>query len=98
YAGFASHCDYGPYAGYIAGFSTTSPTQTTLWSTEAGSGSGMAGIWQSGGGLVSDGSGRIIFATGNGVSPAPGPGTSPPGNLGESVVRLQVNSDRSLVS
>ena len=98
YAGFASHCDYGPYAGYVAGFSTASPTMTTLWSTEAGNGSGMAGIWQSGGGLVSDGSGRIIFATGNGVSPAPGPGTSPPGNLGESVVRLQVNGDGSLTA
>jgi F5/8 type C domain/Abnormal spindle-like microcephaly-assoc'd, ASPM-SPD-2-Hydin len=98
YAGFASHCDYGPYAGYVAGFSTTTPTMTTLWSTEAGSSSGMAGIWQSGGGLVSDGPGRILLTTGNGVSPAPGPGTSPPGNLGESVVRLQVNSDGSLTA
>ena len=98
YAGFASHCDYGPYAGYVAGFSTTTPTMTTLWSTEAGSSSGMAGIWQSGGGLVSDGPGRILLTTGNGVSPAPGPGSSPPGNLGESVVRLQVNPDGSLAA
>ena len=34
---------------------------------------GMAGIWQSGGGLVSDGPGRIFVSTGNGVSPPPGP-------------------------
>ncbi|GAB3855334.1 choice-of-anchor D domain-containing protein [Dactylosporangium cerinum] len=98
YAGFASHCDYGPYVGYVAGVRTTSPQMTTLWSTEAGRSNGMAGIWQSGGGLVSDGPGRIIVATGNGVSPAPGPGTSPPGTLAESVIRLQVNGDGSLTA
>ena len=32
------------------------------------------------------------------MSPRPGPGKNPPGTLGESVVRLQVNSDRSLIS
>ena len=96
YAGFASHCDYGPYVGYVAGFRTTTPTMTTLWSTEAGRTNGMAGIWQSGGGLVSDGPGRIFVSTGNGVSPPPGPGTSPPGTLAESVIRLQVNADGSL--
>ncbi len=96
YAGFASHCDYGPYVGYIAGVKTTTPAMSTLWSTEAGRSTGMAGIWQSGGGLVSDGAGRIIVATGNGVSPAPGPGTNPPGTLAESVIRLQVNGDGSL--
>ncbi|HEV2636516.1 MAG TPA: choice-of-anchor D domain-containing protein [Actinocrinis sp.] len=98
YAGFASNCDYGPYVGYVVGVKTSTPAMSTLWSTESGSASAEAGIWQSGGGLVSDGAGRIIVATGNGVSPAPGPGTSPPGTLGESVVRLQVNSDGSLTA
>ena len=36
YAGFASHCDYGPYVGYVAGVKTTTPAMSTLWSTEAG--------------------------------------------------------------
>ena len=98
YAGFASHCDFGPYVGYIAGVKTGTPAMSTLWSTEAGRTTGMAGIWQSGGGLVSDGSGRIIVATGNGVSPAPGPGTSPPSTLAESVIRLQVNADGTLTA
>jgi F5/8 type C domain/Abnormal spindle-like microcephaly-assoc'd, ASPM-SPD-2-Hydin/Protein of unknown function (DUF1573) len=71
---------------------------STLWSTEAGKSNAEGGIWQSGGGLVSDGPGRIIVATGNGVSPAPGPGTSPPGTLAESVIRLQVNADGSLTA
>ena len=98
YAAFASHCDFGPYVGYVAGYDATSGRQTALWATETGAANDGAGIWQSGGGLMSDGPGRIFLTTGNGVSPAPGPGTRPPGTLGESVVRLQVNSDRSLVS
>ncbi|MGW2374262.1 outer membrane protein assembly factor BamB family protein [Kitasatospora sp. NPDC001683] len=99
YAAFASYCDTGPYVGQVVGVNA-STRKVTLWSTEAGSDSMEAGIWQSGGGLVSDGSGRIFLATGNGAgtgaSPSPGPGNRPPGHLGESVVRLGVNSDGSL--
>ncbi|MFF0473756.1 choice-of-anchor D domain-containing protein [Streptomyces sp. NPDC004284] len=95
YAAFASHCDRGPYVGYVMGVNT-STRKTTLWATEDASANGMAGVWMSGGGLVSDGPGRILFSTGNGVSPAPGPGNRPPGQLAESVVRLGVNSDGTM--
>jgi hypothetical protein len=95
YAAFGSHCDYGTYRGYVAGVSTAG-TQTALWSTETGSANNGAGIWSSGGGLVSDGAGQIIVTTGNGISPAAGPGNAPPGTLAESVIRLHVNSDGSL--
>ena len=98
YAGFASHCDFGPYVGYVIGVSAATHTLTTMWSTEAGSSYAEAGIWQSGGGLVSDGPGRILFATGNGIAPPPGPGTTPPSTLGESVVRLEVGSDGNLTA
>ncbi|GHI10443.1 hypothetical protein AQI88_30765 [Streptomyces cellostaticus] len=99
YAGFASHCDKGPFVGQVAGVKV-STRSLKLWSTEAGSSTQEAGIWQSGGGLVSDGSGRIFFTTGNGsgtgASPGRGPGNQPKGHFGESVVRLGVNSDGSL--
>ncbi|MET8536262.1 choice-of-anchor D domain-containing protein [Streptomyces sp. NPDC005065] len=95
YAAFASHCDNGPYVGYVLGVNTTT-RKTTLWASEDSSANGMAGIWMSGGGLVSDGPGRILLSTGNGVSPAPGPGSKPPGQLAESVVRLGVNSDGTM--
>lgn len=95
YAGFASHCDYTPYVGYVAGVNARTGKQTTLWSTEGGA-SDAAGIWQSGSGLVSDGPGRIIVSTGNGVAPAPSPGDTPPKTLGESAIRLGVNPDGSL--
>ncbi|HWC81151.1 MAG TPA: choice-of-anchor D domain-containing protein [Pseudonocardiaceae bacterium] len=97
YAGFASHCDTTPYTGYVVGVNDTTGKQTTMWSVEASS-ADEAGIWQSGGGLVSDGAGRIILATGNGVAPAPTNGDTPPSTLGESVVRLAVNSDGSLTA
>ncbi len=99
YAGFGSSCDVGPFAGWIAGISTTGQL-TTLWSA-VGSGKGSgAGIWQGASGLVSDGPGRIILATGNGqvatTLTAPTPGTSPPANLGQAVIRLNVQPDGSL--
>ena len=96
YAGFGGHCDAWPYRGYVVGVSTTGHSITSMWAAVTGASTGGAGIWQSGGGLVSDGPGRIFFSTGNGISPAPGPGKTVQGTLAESVVRLQVNGDNSL--
>lgn len=97
YMGFSSYCDFQPYVGYVAGVNTATHG-LTMWSDESGTTDSQAGIWQSGGGLMSDGTGRIFVATGNGVSPAPGPGTSPPGELGDSVVRLAVQPGGSLAA
>jgi outer membrane protein assembly factor BamB len=98
YAAFGSHCDSDPYQGWIVGVSTAGNI-TTKWATSANG----ASIWQAGGGLVSDGPGRIFFSTGNGKGPPgtndpkPGPGTPPPeGRLGESVVHVEVQPDGSL--
>jgi hypothetical protein len=95
YAAFGSHCDHKPYVGYVADFNIANPTSASnrsMWADETGSASNQAGIWQSGGGVMSDGAGRIFFTSGNGVSPATGyPGT-PPHQLAESIVRLQPNT------
>ncbi|MGI3780843.1 MAG: choice-of-anchor D domain-containing protein [Janthinobacterium lividum] len=96
YAGFASHCDHQPYVGYVVGVNARSGRQTAMFATETGNSRAGAGIWQSGGGLVSDGSGQIIFATGNGVSPSPRKGKNPPHQLAESVVRVGVQKDGTL--
>ena len=95
YVAFGSHCDHKPYVGYVAGFNMSSGART-LWADETGSANNQAGIWQGGGGLMSDGSGRIFFTSGNGVSPSPGAGKKPPGQLAESVVRLGKNSTGKL--
>jgi hypothetical protein len=95
YAAFGSHCDNGPYRGYVVGVSTAG-RQTAMWGSEVTWSGGGGGIWQSGGGIVADGAGHLFVATGNGVSPATAPGSSPPPYLSESVVRLNVNADGSL--
>ena len=95
YAAFGSHCDYQPYVGYVVGVSTS--TQTThMWADEVGSTSTEGGFWQSGGGIVSDGSGRMFVASGNGVAPTDGPGDKPPNQLAQSVIRLSVDSDGTI--
>jgi hypothetical protein len=96
YAGFASHCDKKPYVGYVVGVDAATGKQTAMFSTEVGTDRGEAGIWQSGGGLISDGDRQIIVTTGNGDTAPVAPGNQPPGALSESVVRLTVQSDRTL--
>jgi outer membrane protein assembly factor BamB len=98
YAAFGGHCDNPPYEGWIVGVSTSGQI-ATKWATSAHGGS----IWQAGGGLVSDAPGQILFTTGNGTGvfgesdPAKGPGDHPPeGKLGESVVRVAVQSQGTL--
>jgi hypothetical protein len=98
YAGFGSHCDKPPFEGWIAGVTGTGAL-TTMWASSAHG----ASIWQSGGGLISDRPGQIIFTSGNGSNgpgegdPPPGPGSSPPeGRLGESVVRVQAQPGGNL--
>jgi hypothetical protein len=94
YAAFGSDCDAPPFQGWVFGVSTSGAV-TARWVADA-TGEG-AGIWQSGAGLSSDGSGTLLLSTGNGGAPAtPTPGGTPPSNLGESVVRLKVQADGSL--
>ena len=97
YAGFSAHCDRTPYQGFVVGVSTSGKV-TALWTTEAGPNrSDGAGIWQSGGGILSDGPGQLLVSTGNGMgATAPTEGTSPPDTIGEAVVRLTVAADGSL--
>ncbi|MCW3027721.1 MAG: Pyrrolo-quinoline quinone [Solirubrobacterales bacterium] len=97
YAAFGSHCDFTPYAGFIAGVSTGGAFKT-MWASSKTEGS----IWQSGGGLISDGPKQILLTTANGTpsgegDPLKGAGNAPPeGSLAESVVRLQVQPEGHL--
>jgi len=49
-------------AGYVAGVDTRTRA-LTLWTDVTGPSYGEAGIWQSGGGLMSDGPGRTFVST-----------------------------------
>jgi hypothetical protein len=102
YAAFGSHCDINPYQGWIVGVNASGEV-VTKWATSGHGGS----IWQSGGGLVSDVSGQILFSTGNddiepGVwDPPEGSGKQTPepeGKLGESVVRVEAQAGGELAT
>ncbi len=94
YAAFGSDCDHPVWQGWVFGVSTAGAVKARWVADETGEG---AGIWQSGAGLTSDGPGTILLSTGNGGAPStPTPGDTPPGDLGESIVRLDVQSGGSL--
>jgi hypothetical protein len=94
YAAFGSDCDTPPWDGWVFGVSTSGAIKARWVANEEGEG---AGIWQSGAGLTSDGPGTILLSTGNGGAPdTPSPGDQPPQDLGESIVRLRVQSNGSL--
>ncbi len=94
YAAFGSDCDHSPWQGWVFGVSTAGQVKARWVDDTTAEG---AGIWQSGAGLTSDGAGTLMLSTGNGGAPStPTPGNTPPANLGESVVRLRVQSDGTL--
>ena len=95
YMAFASDCDLTPYRGVVVGVSESTKQITTMWSDESGVGTdqdSQAGIWQSGGGLISDGANQIILATGNGIAPTPSPGEHP----ARHALRVSCEADRRI--
>ncbi len=97
YAAFGGICDIVPFQGWIFGVTADGQIVHAWASSPDG-----ASIWQSGGGIVSDGPGQLIVTTGNGSAvegtstPAPGPGSRPPAGLAESVVRVAVEAGGAL--
>jgi hypothetical protein len=65
---WASHCDNTPYHGWVMSYNESSLKQTAVWNSTPNG--GLGGVWQSGGGVASDGN-YIFFATGNGTYDGP---------------------------
>lgn len=63
YAGWASHESRGPYHGWLVGLDAETLELRAVFNTTPNG--GLGGIWQSGGGLASDGS-AMYFQTANG--------------------------------
>lgn len=97
YAGFGAFCGGYPIRGWVAGVNIKT-RHVTLWTDEANTSekSPLAGIWGAGG-LLSDGPRSLLLATGDGVLPPPGEGGHHVSTLGNSVVRLTVQDDGSLL-
>jgi hypothetical protein len=66
YLGYASHCDNGPYHGWLFAYSAALLTRTAAYVTTPNGVEGEGGIWMSGAGMAADVNGNIFTATGNG--------------------------------
>jgi len=65
YIAWASHCDNGPYHGWVMAYDSQSLQQVAVWNATPNGSDG--GVWQSGGGPAADASGYVYMATGNGT-------------------------------
>jgi len=65
YTAWTSHCDRGPYNGWIMGYDETTLTQTRVLNLTPNGTDGA--IWQAGGGMAADAAGNIYALVANGT-------------------------------
>src|SRR6185503_10562387 len=65
YVSFSSHCDWGPYHGWILGYDATTLQQQVVYNDTPNGYAG--GIWTSGSGMAADAQGNLYVVTGNGT-------------------------------
>ncbi len=85
YVTFSSHCDWGPYHGWILGYDATTLQQQVVYNATPGGYAG--GMWESGIGMAADAQGNLYVVTGNGTVGANGDPTSLT-NRAESALKL----------
>ncbi len=85
YVTFSSHCDWGPYHGWILGYDAATLQQQVVYNDTPNGYAG--GMWQSGTGMAADAQGNLYVVTGNGTVGDTADPTSPT-NRGESALKL----------
>src|SRR6516225_170196 len=94
YIASGSHCDHGPWHGWILAYNAATLKQTGAWCSS--SNSLGSGIWGGGSGLAADvlsgePYGRIFVATGNGTFDPVAPYTNGM-DYGDSILKLDLNN------
>jgi len=64
YITWASHCDLGPYHGWIIGYDATNLTRVVVYNNTPNGVDG--GVWMSGEGISADTNGNLFLSVGNG--------------------------------
>jgi hypothetical protein len=91
YISWSSHCDNGPYHGWVIGYNQTNLQQVAVYNDTPNGSDG--GIWMSGQAPAFDASGNLYLVVGNGtVDTTGGP------NRGESFLKLVRNSTNLTVA
>jgi hypothetical protein len=88
YVTFSSHCDWGPYHGWILGYNGASLQQQVVYNDTPTGESG--GVWESGMGMAADAQGFLYNVSGNGTVGVPGDPTNLT-NRAESALKLAVS-------
>jgi hypothetical protein len=85
YVTFSSHCDWGPYHGWIIGYDAATLQQRVVYNDTPNGYAG--GLWESGMGMAADAQGSLYVVTGNGTV---GDSVTPASltNRGESALKL----------
>ncbi|MBC7527346.1 MAG: hypothetical protein H7308_07325 [Chthonomonadaceae bacterium] len=86
YIAWASHCDTGPYHGWVIGYNAS--TLANLYARCFTPTGGAGGIWQSACGLAADSSGNVYGLTGNGSDSAKNGGQ----DFGNSLLKLSISN------
>ncbi|MDB5152477.1 MAG: hypothetical protein JWR54_1228 [Mucilaginibacter sp.] len=88
YVTFSSHCDWGPYHGWILGYNASSLQQQIIYNDTPNGYDG--GIWTSGTGMAADAQGNLFVVVGNGTV-GEGSDQTVLTNRGESALKLSVS-------
>jgi hypothetical protein len=86
FVGWSSHCDWGPYHGWLAGYDAKTLERVAVYNTTPEGYNG--GIWMSGQAPAADGRGNLYLSVGNGSVGTSG-NPADPVNRGESLLRLE---------
>ena len=65
YLTFSSHCDWGPYHGWVLGYDAATLQQQVVYNATPNGYAG--GMWESGTGMAADAQGNLYVVTGNGT-------------------------------
>jgi len=92
YIAWASHCDVGPYHGWVMAYDAQTLQQKSVWNATPNG--GLGGFWQSGAGIAADSRNLLYLASGNGTFDKDQMGK----NYGDSIIKLGFSAAGKLVA
>jgi hypothetical protein len=92
YITWASHCDIGPYHGWVLAYDAQTLQQKGVWNSTPNG--GLGGFWQAGAGIAADSRNLLYLASGNGTFDKDQKGK----NYGDSIVKLGFNTAGKLIA
>jgi hypothetical protein len=95
YTTWGSHCDAGPYTGWVIGYNESTLAQTGVLNLTPNGNDG--GIWMAGGGPAADAAGNLYLLMGNGTFDTTlAAGFPAHGDYGNAFVKIKVSPSGSL--